>query len=90
MPSRKTAAPPRKDEAPTAAELRGLLAQLLAGAAGGTEERWADLIGEVEMLPIVLHPTCNWRVKPDTSGKQIEAIAKAVEVVRGAHPYARR
>lgn len=77
------------DDAPTATELRALIAHLLAGAAGGSEERWAALVGEVEKLPIAMHPRCNWRVVPGGSASEQEAIGKAIELVRGQHPYVR-
>ena len=89
MPNRKTAEVGRPPIAPTAAELRALLAHLLGGAAGGTENRWFGLIGNVEVLPVALHPTCNWKIEPNGKWREVEAIWKAVEVVRAAHPYVR-
>lgn len=78
---------PNRDHSPNVGELRDLIAHLLAGVAGGTEAKWRKLIGEVEALPIVLHPRSNWRVSPSGTAKDREAIDKAVEVVRDAHPY---
>lgn len=75
------------DGTPTGAELRDLIAHLLAGVAGGSEAKWHDLIGEVEALPIVFHPRSNWRVAPAGEAGAREAIHKAVAVVREAHPY---
>jgi len=46
--------------APTPTELR---VTLVAGATGTRAARWEKLIGQVEVLPIVFHPRCNWRVE---------------------------
>lgn len=64
-----------------------LLAHLLANVAGGTEDRWKKLIGPVTALPIVFHPRSNWKIAPKAKPAELAAIEKAVEVVRGAHPY---
>lgn len=69
-------------------EIANLLAEILAGAAGGTHERWLELIGPVEALPIWLNVKCNWRVTPIATGDELRAILAAVEVVRAEHPYA--
>ncbi len=67
--------------------MRAFLAHLLAGAAGGTEARWRQLIGTVEQMPIWQFVAYNWRVSPKGTAKQREAIERAVEVVRAEHPY---
>lgn len=67
--------------------MRDLIAHLLAGVAGGTEAKWRKLVGDIEALPIVLHPRSNWRVAPAGTVKEREAIEKAIAVVRDAHPY---
>ena len=77
------------DTPPTPAELRALISHLLAGAAGGSEEGWSGRVGEVEALPIVFNPRCNWQVEPSGTWEEAEAIWKAVELVRHAHPYVR-
>ena len=90
MPSRRSSeqlTPLPKDTPSTAADIRTLLAHLLAGVAGGSEAKWAKLVGEVEALPIVFHPRSNWRVQPSGSAEQLAAIEKAIAVVREAHPY---
>ena len=89
MTSRRSSGPhtPPKDKPSTAADIRALLSHLLAGVAGGSEAKWAKLVGEVEALPIVFHPRSNWRVQPSGSAEELEAIEKAVAVVREAHPY---
>ena len=74
--------------APTPSELAVLLAHLLSGAAGGTQEEWCEIIGPVHKLSIVDHVHSNWEVIPGGTGKQRAAIAKAVLVVRAEHPYA--
>lgn len=78
---------PNSSGIPTALELRDLIAQLLAGVAGGTEAQWRKLIGDVEALPIVFHPRSNWRIEHTGNAGEREAIEKAVAVVREAHPY---
>ena len=80
-------APPREVTVHTPAELRDLLVTVIAGVAGGDEQRWRAAVGPVEKLPIAFHARSNWRVKP--SGDQAErgVIARAVEIVRAAHPY---
>ena len=87
MTSRKTAAPSKAPETPSPDGLRDLLAHLLAGAVGGSEARWRDLIGEVEALPIVFHPRSNWRIEPSGTAFEREAIDKAAQLVCEAHPY---
>ena len=82
--------PEVRDDTPTADEIRDLLATLLAGAAGGTEAEWTALVGPVTVHPIWLKAACNWRVEPNGTTDQIEAIEKAVAVVAEAHPYARK
>lgn len=77
-----------KHDAPESADdIRALLAHLLAGAAGKTEAHWKKLIGEVTALPIVLHPRSNWRIEPTGRPEELQAIAKAADIVRAAHPY---
>ena len=78
---------PYATEPPTTAEIRALLSHLLAGAVGGSEARWAKFVGDVESLPIVFHPRSNWHVQPTGSADEIDAIERAVAVVREAHPY---
>ena len=68
-------------------DIRALLAHLLAGVTGKPEAHWKRLIGEVTALPIVFNPRSNWTINPKGTIKEIEAIEKAVEVVRQAHPY---
>ena len=68
-------------------ELRDLIAHLLAGVAGGSEAKWRKLVGDVEALPIVLHPRSNWRVAPNGTSSERAAIEKAVAIVCDAHPY---
>ena len=48
----------------TGTEIQDLLVEMLAGAAGGNPERWRELVGEVELLPLATNPEGNWRVKP--------------------------
>lgn len=71
----------------TPSELRDLLIMLLIGAAGGTETKWKRAVGEVEKLPITRHPKCNWRIEPRGTKAEREAVERATEIVRVAHPY---
>jgi hypothetical protein len=68
-------------------DIQALLAHLLAGVTGKPEGHWKRLIGEVTALPIVFNPRSNWTINPKGTIKEVEAIEKAVEVVRQAHPY---
>lgn len=68
-------------------DIRALLAHLLAGVTGKSEAHWEKLIGEVTALPIVFNPRSNWRIDPNGTKMEIEAIEKAAEIVRQAHPY---
>jgi hypothetical protein len=72
----------------TGPAIRSLLADLLAGSAGGSRTRWHTLIGEVEVLPIALHVSGNWRVAPSGTAEQLDAIGKAVAVLKAERPYA--
>jgi hypothetical protein len=78
-----------KNAIPTRAQIRDLLAHLLAGVVGETEAAWRERIGEIEELPILKNLQCNWRAAPKGSAEQLDAIARAIEVVRGEHPYVR-
>lgn len=71
----------------TTEDIRNLLAHLLAGAAGKDEAHWLKLIGPVTALPIIDAPRSNWRIAPKGNAGEMEAIEKAVEVVRLAYPY---
>lgn len=68
-------------------DIQSLLAHFLANVAGKTEGHWKELIGPVTALPIVFHPRSNWTVAPKAKSAELAAIEKAVEIVRGAHPY---
>lgn len=72
---------------PTPAKLRSILAEILAGAAGGDAAAWSSAIGEVEKLPTWANVRSNWAIHPTGSPAELVTIEKAAEVVRGAHPY---
>jgi hypothetical protein len=74
----------------TATELQNLLIKILAGAAGGAPERWRELMGEIELLPLTTNPKCNWRVKPMGTNAEVDAIDMAAGIVRQEHPHVRR
>lgn len=75
------------DAVPTPAELRETLVTMLVGAAGGTGAQWRKAVGEVEKLPTWANVRSNWRVTPKGSAAEVDAIGKAVEIARAAHPY---
>jgi len=68
-------------------EMRELLASLLEGAAGNRREHWAAAIGDFEQLPTHFNVRSNWQVHPRGSKRDIDAIQKAVDLVRQEHPY---
>jgi hypothetical protein len=73
----------------TATALHALLVSLLAGATGTGEAKWRKAITAVEIHPIINRGriACNWSVEAKGSPADLDAIAKAVEVVRVEHPY---
>lgn len=74
-------------EVPTPAEISDLLVTLLEGAAGGTAAHWRKAIGEVEAHPLWSHIRSNWDIHPKGRKADLDAIEKAAEIVRQAHPY---
>ena len=73
----------------TAAEIHSLLVMTLSRAAGGSPERWRELIGEMFVFSLSTHPTCNWRVVPFGTPREVASINMAVELVRQGHPHTR-
>jgi hypothetical protein len=71
----------------TSDELLGLLATMIAGAAGGTKARWRKAIGPVEQLPTWRNIHCNWRVSPRGSHEDCAVVEQVVAIVRAEHPY---
>jgi hypothetical protein len=76
-------------DALTPDELRDLLATALAGAAGGESASWREKIGPVEKRSLLYDIRSNWRVSPLGTASELEAMRKAVDIVRAAHPYVR-
>lgn len=76
--------------APTPTELRATLVTLVAGATETRKGRWEKLIGEVEVLPIVFHPRCNWRVALGGVEDERKVLDAAVELLQREHPYVRQ
>lgn len=74
-------------EIPTPAQLRDLLVTLLEGAAGGSAAHWRNAIGDIEAKPLWSHIRSNWEIHPRGRKADVEAIEKAAEIVRDAHPY---
>jgi 4-aminobutyrate aminotransferase-like enzyme len=68
-------------------QMRDLMATLLTGAAGNSHEHWLEAVGPVKKLPTHSNVRCNWRISPKGSKRDLEAIEKAVEIVREEHPY---
>jgi hypothetical protein len=60
---------------PTPAELGEVLVAILTGAAGGSEERWREAIGEVAYLPLATHVLSNWSVEPNRTVSILETVA---------------
>lgn len=75
------------DAPPSPTELIELLATMLEGVAGGSKERWRKVLGPVEKLNIVFNPRSNWRLSPDGTPEELDVVVRAIEIVRGAHPY---
>lgn len=72
---------------PTPEELRTILATVLAGAAGGSEEHWREVIGPVTQRSLMKSIQTNWTVAPNATDEELETVERAVEIVRGAYPY---
>ena len=72
----------------TPSEIHDLLLRMVVGTVGGDEARWRSLIGDVEELPLTMHPTGNWRVSPRGTKRERDIIETAVKILREAHPYA--
>jgi len=75
----------------TAPVLRALLVSLLAGATGKSEAHWRTIVRRVE-VHLITDPgriACNRAVDVAGSAADREAVAKAVELVRGEHPCVR-
>ena len=77
-------------DAPTPTELRATLVSMVAGATETSPARWERMIGQVDVLPIVFNPRCNWRIEVQKGpAKNRDVIEKAIEILRGEHPYVR-
>jgi hypothetical protein len=78
------------DEILAASQLIALVARQLHGSFGNNEQRWQDLIGEVQFKPIAFHTRCNWTVRPRATGRERRAIEKVLRDVAAEHPLLRR
>lgn len=74
--------------APTPEELREMLVTMLAGAAGGSEDRWRQVVGSVAKRSLMQSIQTNWSIEPRGSNDELEVVERAVEIVRSAYPYA--
>ncbi len=72
---------------PTPDQLRDILVEILAGAAGGTREEWAAIVGEVEELSFAVNVGSNWSISPKGTASQVETVQAAEQLVRAEHPY---
>lgn len=77
------------DANPTAAELRSLIVEILAGATERPADEWERVVGAIDVVPVWSSPRSNWTLEATGSTADRLAIDKAIEIVRGAHPYAR-
>ena len=73
--------------APNPTELRATLIALIAGATETSATRWEALVDDIEVLPIVFNPRCNWRVAVTGPPEDRAVIDKAIELLRDAEPY---
>jgi hypothetical protein len=73
----------------TVNEIQDLLVKMLSGGAGGKPERWRELIGDVELLPLATNPRSNWRVKPMGTNVEVDIIDMAAGIARQEHPHVR-
>lgn len=71
------------------AQLHTLLAEILSGAAGGTQAEWHARIAIVR-TSLTHSPHSNWSVEATGTAAQRAAIEQAVGVVRVEHPYITR
>jgi hypothetical protein len=70
----------------TTTELRELMVELLAGAAGGDPARWRECVGDVKWQPMsTIVP--NWTIEPTGTVHEIEAIRHAERIVRDEHRF---
>ncbi|QNE33019.1 hypothetical protein F1C10_14560 [Sphingomonas sp. NBWT7] len=71
----------------TGEEIRDLLVHLLAGVTHASEATWRKRIGTIERYPTWKYVRFSWGVAPNAQGADLEAVKKAVEIVRAEHPY---
>lgn len=75
------------DAPPSPTELIELLVTMLEGVAGGSKDRWREVLGPVEKLNIVFNPRSNWRLNPGDTPGEIDVVSQAIAIVRDVHPY---
>jgi hypothetical protein len=78
------------NDLPSATAVQALVTHFLTVAAGGSQAKWRNLIGEVIVLPLARHPEGNWRVSPIGTAEERDAIERAAAIVAASHPYARK
>jgi hypothetical protein len=75
------------DAPPSPTELIELLVIMLEGVAGGSKDRWREVLGPVEKLNIVFNPRSDWRLDPKGTEGELEITSRAIDIARHAHPY---
>lgn len=70
----------------TAADLQDRLVAQLLRQWGGTKRRWRTAIGPVRLYDPATHPHCNWAITPAGTPGENEAIERALDDLRAAHP----
>lgn len=73
---------------PTEKALRQILVTVLAGATGKADSYWKDKLGTLRPVSPTLDPRSNWKLT-DATGTTADrrAIDRAVDLIRGEHPY---
>ncbi len=71
-------------------QLIALVTRRLDGLFGNNEQRWRDLIGEVQLVPIAFHARRNWTIQPRATSRERRAIERVVRIVAVEHPIVRR
>lgn len=71
----------------TAADIRDLIVEVIAGATDTPAERWRKIVGDIECASIVTKPTGNWWVSPKGKAADVAIVRQAAGLVKAEHPY---
>ena len=77
------------NETPDATELRDKLVALLAAATVTPSQTWEQVLGHVDVCPVAVGKSTNWRISSFGNRSQTNLIEKAVEVIRADFPFVR-